>query len=131
MTKTYELIRLINDINKQKEIAKDTISNLIESSTNRIAKLVEDANNCINHLKESEKKGQDASEKLQKLFENAKNIDSTEEENKTSVIEAKAIENDPNSSPYNKAMAKALELYFSKDNKMALEHFNIILKQYR
>jgi tetratricopeptide (TPR) repeat protein len=134
--------KLLKDIEKQTDKTKDelrvfkseekeSIKEFIESSKEKLNRLEKEASGCIERLKVDEQIGHDVTSKLQKLTENTMKQDRTEEENKTSIKVAKALENNPTASPFNKAMAKALELYLSKNYDKALIHFNELLIAYK
>lgn len=66
------------------------------------------------------------------IMKNSKSIDNKDDKEKIALKKkANDVMNDPNASPYEKALAKAAEYYYSDDYENTLKSYEIILKDYK
>jgi TolA-binding protein len=125
------------ELNMLKNAAKDDIILFIQNSKERIQLLEDKAKECISNLDNFVKHGSDAiqdiDKSLKEMDELKKNFTKkilSKDDKSESISIAKEIGNEAGKTPYERDMAKAMELYFSNDEKEALKKFFDILDTY-
>ncbi len=120
-----------DSIKTLKEESEKEISKFIQVSKERITSLENNAQLCINMLKQYENDGKKISQNLNELIDNIKLKGSmTDEEKKVNIEKAQAIKTETGVTIFETDMAKALELYYKNDYEPALSMFRAIIRKY-